>query len=81
MNGDYNHIDLHTCYFETIYSLMDNISNAYKHKFHEALSLRLMKLAVENLHEEDPKNEANNEAKIHFQRNNDVRFSVGVDDA
>lgn len=41
MNGDFAHINLHTRYFETIYALMDNISDNYRRKFSEALSAKL----------------------------------------
>lgn len=57
MNGDYQHIDLHTRYFETIYALMDNISTSYRRKFSEALSAKLTLLQnLEKLEESGLKN-------------------------
>ncbi|KHJ47792.1 hypothetical protein D918_01950 [Trichuris suis] len=41
MNGDLAHLDLHTLYFETVYSLMDTISACYRQRFTDLLALRL----------------------------------------
>jgi hypothetical protein len=44
MNGDIKNIELHTKYFEAIYSLLDNVSPNYRDKFSEALSSKLKQL-------------------------------------
>lgn len=44
MNGDIDHIDLHTRYFETIYAMMDAISPNYRREFSDALTARLRQL-------------------------------------
>lgn len=81
MNGDYNRLDLHTRYFETIYSLMDNISASYRHKFHEALSAKLLLLAHEQLQQHaSPKHKAASTIIDKFQRDENVRFSIEGDE-
>lgn len=44
MNGDLAQLELHTRYFETVYSLMDAISPRYKEHFRRALCERLLDL-------------------------------------